>query len=151
MEKIKRTPNTILDIGCRGKGEGDKKGTVVSEALMEVVEKPLAKILTEMEKTGALLDVGYLKKIIGRKTQRIERTGEKNMETGRRGFQHQFTQANGRGFVCEARAGRSEAEKDGHRSLLHQCLPAYQTERNSSDNRRAYGISRNFKIGFHLH
>ena len=63
MEKIKRTPNTILDIGCRGKGEGDKKGTVVSEALMEVVEKPLAKILTEMEKTGALLDVGYLKKL----------------------------------------------------------------------------------------
>ena len=30
---------------------------------MEVVEKPLAKILTEMEKTGALLDAGYLKKL----------------------------------------------------------------------------------------
>ena len=52
MEKIKRTSNTILDIGCRGKCEGDKKGTVVSEALMEAVEKPLAKNFNGNGKNG---------------------------------------------------------------------------------------------------
>ena len=60
-KKEHQTPSSTSDV--EGKAKGIKKGTVVSEALMEVVEKPLAKILTEMEKTGALLDVGYLKKL----------------------------------------------------------------------------------------
>ena len=63
-----------------------------------------------MERTGALLDVGYLKTCRKKKHKELESL-EKKSETGRRGIQHQFTQANGGGFVCKARAGRSEAEK----------------------------------------
>ena len=47
---------------------------------METVEKPLAKILTEMEKTGALLDVGYLKNLSEEKHRELESLEKKIWE-----------------------------------------------------------------------
>src|SRR3989338_3650756 len=49
-----------------------KTGTIVSEILMEMVEKPLVKILAEMENRGALIDMKYLKKLSEEKHKELE-------------------------------------------------------------------------------
>ena len=81
MEKIKKNEETSR--WRTGGKEASKEtkiktGTVVFEALMETVEKPLAKILTEMEKTGALLDVGYLKNLSEEKHRELESLEKKS-------------------------------------------------------------------------
>ena len=49
-----------------------KTGTIVSKILMEMVEKPLVKILAEMENRGALIDMKYLKKLSEEKHKELE-------------------------------------------------------------------------------
>ena len=55
-----------------GKEIKTNSGTVAPEALMEAVEKPLAKILAEMEQKGVLLGVGYLKNLSEGKHKELE-------------------------------------------------------------------------------
>ena len=50
----------------------EKTGTVVSDQLMNKVEKPLEKILAEMENKGALIDADYLKKLSEEKHKELD-------------------------------------------------------------------------------
>ena len=55
--------------------------------------------------------MSIFEKLIGRKAQRIERSLEKNLGIGRGGIEHQFSQADGRGFVCKARTRGAKPKK----------------------------------------
>ena len=55
------------------RGFFNKSGTEVPPNLMKLVEEPLVKILSAMEKTGVLLDVKYLKKLSEEKHKELER------------------------------------------------------------------------------
>lgn len=59
-------------VGIGGEKKEVKTGTIVPYVLLETVEKPLAKILTEMEKNGVLLDIDYLKKLSAEKHKELD-------------------------------------------------------------------------------
>ena len=100
-----------------------KTGTVVSEALMETVEKPLAKILTEMERTGALLDVGYLKNLSEEKHREMESLEKKIWKLAGGEFNINSPKQMGEVLFVKLGLGGAKPKKNGHWSLLHQCFP----------------------------
>ncbi len=54
-----------------------KSGTIISERFMDMVEKPLEKILSEMENKGALIDVEYLIKLSEEKHKELSELEKK--------------------------------------------------------------------------
>ena len=104
-----------------------------------------------MEKTGALLDVGYLKKLSEEKHKELNGLEKKIWKLAGGDFNINSPKQMGEVLFVKLGLGGAKSKKTATGAYSTNVFPAYQTERNSSDNRRAYGISGNFKIGFHLH
>ena len=80
-----------------------------------------------------LLDVEYLKNLSEEKHKELKGLEKKILELAGREFNINSPKQMGEVFICKAGARQAKPKKQC-RSLLHQCFPAYQTERNSSDN-----------------
>ena len=63
--------------------------------LFDEVEMPLVPVLMEMEETGVLLDLDFLKKMSGELTKRLAGIGNANPGAGRRAAEHRVAAATG--------------------------------------------------------